>query len=199
MSGGGLAEALRLSRLRRLSTEPDAGANEAAVLVARARPIVRASLRGGVLLIVESAIHDVDGRPVACHIDSFLVRLTRHPSRADGVGLALALLAAPSVGEMLGGGRRGESDSSPMELVRPYAAFWRTGLARARAVLRALTSGPAAALQPGLFDRRADREYRLRADQAQARRQQADERCALCARHLVTPPSTSRTVLVLVP
>jgi len=51
--------------------------------------------------------------------------------------------------------------------VHEYRAFWRTRLARERAILGSVP--PLPLIQPGLFDRRANRAHERRVDQGQAR------------------------------
>jgi hypothetical protein len=176
------AEADRLARARRWLR---AGDDEARVrldadgpwtAVAR-RPSVRAVLRGRTLQLWQLAFEDANGR----RVESSLV-----PLLVDGSATPAAIRA------------RVDAAASPWraEATRTIGQFASTRLAREQAIAAALdvTSDP---LQPGLFDRRADRAH---TECLSARTSAADEqhrRLAAVQRAVTVADTPARLLLVL--
>jgi superfamily II DNA or RNA helicase len=144
------AERDRLNRARAVlgSRRSDGFAHGDEEAVARAkRSCIRAFLASRVLVIVRSALEDATGRVVASHLCPLLVKAS---ASLKGLRWPELVTLDPSHSEW-------HADS-----IREHLGFWTTRLVRERAIAAARLNQQRVAMQPGLFDRRVEREQQIR-------------------------------------
>jgi len=196
------AESVRLAAARAIETDRDA---EARAMVETDGPWValtrnrstRANVGSRLVLLLRSALHDACGRIAESTIVAIAVSVKRLPLRSrDRAWIADVLQAAgPEVATLADDASEAWREEA-LQLNRAFAA---TRLERERAIAAAIASGPPGALQPGLFDRRADNArlaalvLRSEAEKEAAERIGAVERTTAVS---VRPP---KLLLVLVP
>jgi superfamily II DNA or RNA helicase len=120
------------------------------------RPITRMRLASHVLVLLQSLVEDGCGRMVSFHVTPLVVR-TNVPIGRHEVRRAIAAIRLELRRHALTDA--GEAHCDVDRLV--HLDFWNTRLTRERAIAAARTQAEAAAgvFQPGLFDRRAERQH----------------------------------------
>jgi hypothetical protein len=120
-----------------------------------ANPVTRARLSPRSLIVFHSTLEDGCGRVIASRMSPLAVlfreRVARDRARSIDVAIARTL----------------EVWRPPELLADLYLSFWRTRIRRERAIAELLSSAPGAMPQPGLFDRRAERDAAARIELGQ--------------------------------
>lgn len=152
---------------------------------------LRRELRGRILVVFQSEIHDETGLPVASRLTPVLVRATcdvrRFIDRLDLVGACIAERCPDVWG-------------NTERLRRAHDAFWMVRRNRELAIARWVASAAAAGEhQPGLFDRRADRKSSALRRRAEDANIDTDRRLHAIERLLDLTVNPPRPVLVLIP
>jgi superfamily II DNA or RNA helicase len=195
-------ESRRLSLARHLTSQagtrrsPEIAGTEgpppacALVTFARRREI-RRELRGRILVVFQSGLHDETGRLVAQRLTPVLLRaacdMRQFVDRLDLVG--------PCIAE-----RCPDVWGSTEPLRRAHDAFWMLRRDRERAIARWLAYTAAShEHQPGLFDRRADHELSAQRRRAEDANIDTDRRLRAIERLLHLTVNPPRPVLVLIP
>lgn len=172
--------------------------SEAATLVTLSRrSATRSALASRILVLTQRVIDDSCGRRVASHLTPVMVDLPRRLLRKE---------ATIGIGQILRDLGRLEPEAGDPALsrwttdtVRAHGDFWATRLRREAAMARTAAAAPDQSFQPGLFDRRANRDHlavtELRAEVAGSLAQ----RLAAVERGATIEPPAEWTVLVLVP
>ncbi len=197
------AEAARVAQLRTLLRKDEArqlaALESGGVWLARVRRTgARRALRGRVVLVWRVALEDAAGRLVA----SKLVPVAVDVARQLRDGRSRSRLETMAAG----------LERAAQALVDVAAADWHdaanrmacqfhaTRLAREHAIApRISSSADRHAYQPGLFDRRAERERQSETALAATLEQAMAERLAAAEQFLPAKPRASRLLLVLVP
>jgi superfamily II DNA or RNA helicase len=199
LADAALAERARLAHVRLLTRHdralPDEGLDAGVWLTFARKPAVRVRLACRVLFVVKQSVADGHGREIACRLSGWMVRLAGDVARHE-----LMRTLAPALLRWL------EEEGAPQtpsasgnDGLDAHRRFWMTRLRRERAIAMSLSSGAGDRYQPGLFDRRADRERLEARSESQrvasdaARLLGAAERAASIE---VMPP---RPLLVLLP
>ncbi len=179
------AEATRVQLMRRISQVQSRSAprpEARGILFSRARaPHTRAALAGRSLALFRSTITDGVGRTVATHVCAVL--------RPPGTPLDAAARAATQHGEYA-------AWSSTVRAT--HARFTAVCVDRARRIAT-LFDPTRGERQPGLFDRRDERQQRDTAETQLAARALADERVTRTEASLTLGDVTSELVLLLAP
>ncbi|OGA43031.1 MAG: hypothetical protein A3G25_13750 [Betaproteobacteria bacterium RIFCSPLOWO2_12_FULL_63_13] len=167
-----------------------------AVAIAR-RSDIRSRLASRLLVIVRSTFEDLAGRLIASHITPLIVRVTPRIRRQGCAGAVTALLrdlqplTIDALDPSYTAWRRDTS--------RDHHGFWDTRVARERAIAATRGAQDRSGLQPGLFDRRAERERQAGDDGRREVVDAAVRRLAAGERAAVIVAKDPGVALVLVP
>ena len=196
------AEAARLTAARAIQTDQDA---EAGAMVETDGPWVaitrnrstRANVGSRLVLLLRAALHDACGRIVESTIVAIAVSLKRLPlRRRDRSWIADVLRSAgPEVTRLADGASEAWRDEA-LQLNRAFAA---TRLERERAIAAAIAGDTPGALQPGLFDRRADNARLAALALRSEAEKEAAERIGAVERTTAISAQPPKLLLVLVP
>jgi hypothetical protein len=156
----------------------------------RRRALLRA-MGSRALVLVQTICEDGCGRRVGAHLTAIRVPIHEAPSDHKSYKRFVDRLPLEALDPSLGGWEE--------KTLRAHRDFWLRRLARDRAVAQALVPGTTDFFQPGLFDRRADREHGTITDE---RRDFNDDlRASIRAAERAADATVRRAqfVLVLVP
>ena len=193
------AERVRLLDARRLAGATEASPRldlDADTWIAFARrPLTRMRLAPHVLVLLQSVVEDGCGRIVSFHVTPLVVHSTVRVGRHDSRPAIAAIRRELE--------RRGLNDAVckqwEIESGRVHQDFWNARLNRERAIASALMGAGAGVFQPGLFDRRAERQHDARSDTLEAARQDARRDVDAAIRAGVVEIRPARSILFLVP
>jgi len=198
LAGRSVTEAQRIEQARQMSRHAPAALLEGSLVVSTPRGRARRRLGSQALVLLESALEDEAGRRVAAHVEGLAVLLNRRPPRRNAVSLAVGLLASEAVRRAIDDRERSKRWTT--EAMQQYRAFWRTCVSRAVQTRQTLERTDRTALyQSGLFDRRAERQHQVLADEHAARLVDLDIRLSLYRDQLDGPVTVRRTVLAVLP
>ena len=144
------------------SVVPPAGQ---AVAIARRRR-VRSALGSRLLVIVRSRFEDACGRVVASHLTALAVGVSPRMRRHALAGAIAAVLRDLSPAAIVA--RDPSYAAWSADSTQQHRSFWESRLAREHAIARARCTQVSLTLQPGLFDRRAERAIRAGNDRHKA-------------------------------
>jgi superfamily II DNA or RNA helicase len=194
----------RLEQLRRLTAavpgpKREITGGDACTFVTRTRRSgMRRHLQGRTLVVMRCALVDRTGRVAAVHLTSLLMRLDsgRRFTLDDLTAIEWIIGAASEVDAGTTQTDQWRSAWIARSLVA-HRAFWRTRLARERALAPSRPAHREAVHQRGLFDRRADRDLHLEDQTRRTARQEAAQRLRMCrgAAHLEALPIQALLVL----
>jgi len=196
------AETVRLTASRTMATDRDADAGAMVetdgpwVAIAHNRS-TRANVGSRLVLLLRAALHDACGRISESTVVAIAVSLKRLPvRRRDRSWIADVLRSAgPDVATLADTA----SEAWREEALRLNRAFAATRLERERAIAAAIAGDPPYALQPGLFDRRADNaRFAALALRSEAEKETA-ERIGAVERTTAISAQSPKLLLVLVP
>ena len=197
-----IAEARRLAGTRSMTVDGDAGvllqaeAEGPWIAVARRRRIRRA-LGRRLLLVWRVAVEDASGAPVESRLVAVTLDLThtvRRPLSRQRIEVIVRALEPQSRAQIEADGRDWREAVDAV-----LGSFTSVRTTRERAIAAAAVTAEGNAFQPGLFDRRAERE---RADVSAAAARigsDAAHRLEAIARSTPIGPAAARLLLVLVP
>jgi len=161
--------------------------------IARARtPNTRATLGARVLVILRLACEDASGHTVATRLVPLLVRSNAAISRQQPAVFDALLRALEP--ELL----KCQDDEWQAQTAATIERFWRTRVTREQSIVRAFPADGRHALQPGLFDRRAERGRAAEVDADLQHVSGGDRRIEAILRRSVVAPADVRAALVLV-
>ena len=196
------AETVRLATARSIHTDPDA---ESGALVETDGPWValtrnrstRANVGSRLVLLLRAALHDACGRIAESTIVALAVSLKRLPlRRRDRAWIADVLRSAGPELTMLADAASEAWREEALQLNRAFAA---TRLERERAIAAAIAGEQPGALQPGLFDRRADHARLTALALRSEAEKEAAERIGAVERTTAISAQPPKLLLVLVP
>ena len=196
------AESVRLAAARAVHTDRNDEAWTAVeidspwVAITRNRS-TRANLRSRLLLLLQAALDDPSGRSVESIVVAIAVSLKRLPlRRRDRSWIAGVLQAAGGRVTTLVDAASQEWREEALQLNRAFVA---TRLERERAIAAAIAGEAPAALQPGLFDRRADHARLAALAVRSDAEHEATERIRAVERAAAISAQPAKLLLVLVP
>lgn len=163
-----------------------------AVAIARRR--LRRCVGSRELVLMRATIEDGAGRVVAVHHTMLAVEASPEKDTVIGTHLAPVDLDKCALRTL-----DSSFDVWERRALERHGEFWRTRLAREDAIAGTLRSRPAPDLQPGLFDRRAEREHEAFAAEEASSVKEIALRRALAARASSSTMLRIEPVLVLVP
>jgi hypothetical protein len=157
----------------------------------------RANVGSRLLLLLRAALHDACGRAAESTIVAIAVSLKRLPlRRRDRSWIAGVLRSAgPEVTRLADGA----SEAWREEALQLNSVFVRTRLERERAIATAIAGDPPGALQPGLFDRRADNARLAALALRSEAEKEAAERIGAVERTKTISAQLPKLLLILVP
>jgi superfamily II DNA or RNA helicase len=156
------------------------------------RASTRALLASGVLVVLEAAAVDADGRHIASRLQALLVRFTRPLIRRE------ALEMVPALARWLEDEHVSRDDEEWLSsCVGAHQSFWSARLAREQAMAQNATGR--GAFQPGLFDRRAERTELADRIRTERRSDATADIIRAVERASVIDLRSARVALVLVP
>jgi superfamily II DNA or RNA helicase len=153
------------------------------------RQAVRSQIGSRSLVLLRSCLCDNTGRVAATHVTPVLIRAAR---------VSLDMLARLDVRDEAMLADRRYAGWLALSIAA-HEAFWTARLRRERAIALALRQDEPREIQPGLFDRRADRARLLDLELQQARQFQHDENLARIGRSLRLTLQPPVPALMLVP
>jgi superfamily II DNA or RNA helicase len=196
------AEAVRLAAARSIDTNQDAEAGPMVetdgpwIAITRNRS-TRANAGSRLVLLLRAALHDACGRIVESTIVAIAVSLKRLPlRRRDRSWIADVLRSAGPEVAILADGASEEWREEALRLNRAFAAI---RLERERAIAAVVAGDPPGALQPGLFDRRADNARLTALALRNEAQKEAAERIGAVERTTAISAQPPKLLLVLVP
>jgi hypothetical protein len=196
------AEAVRLAAARAIETDQDTEGFTPVetdgpwVAITRNRS-TRANAGSRLLLLLRAALQDACGRTAESTIVAIAVLLKRLPLRRRDRSWIDAMLqsAGPEVAALA----HAASEAWREEALHLNRAFAATRLERERAIAAALAGDPPGALQPGLFDRRADNARLAALALRSEAEKEAAERIGAVERTTAIFAQPPKLLLVLVP
>jgi superfamily II DNA or RNA helicase len=194
-------------RIRRSRVYGARGDQPSAREVSFARGAMRAVLRGRALILVGFELDDPYGRRIAVHVSSLLVVPSLRIAAGDAPVVMSSWLESRTLADALATDR--ERAAWETESRRTHHLFWRSALARSRAIEQSFRAAGAAPFQPRLPGMPGMLEVidvsggghpqSVLTDQHRDHGAILTRRCAICHEALNTAPATARTVLVLLP